>query len=117
MESLKDTLGALNKEVVEEVGYEVGDIGCAAGQHLWGRLKQSRSSTHQLPGCSSQSALIPTAQSKPKVPLAMTSDLTLPLDTVSFHILSDGSTRSSAQGAGLKAIWTTCLCKHGASML
>jgi hypothetical protein len=30
MESLKDTLGALNKEVVEEVGYEVGDIGCAA---------------------------------------------------------------------------------------
>ena len=32
MESLKDTLGALNKEVVEEVGYEVGDIGCVAVQ-------------------------------------------------------------------------------------
>ncbi len=29
MESLKDTLGALNREVVDEVGFEVGDIGCA----------------------------------------------------------------------------------------
>ena len=28
MESLKDTLGALNKEVLEGVGVEVGDIGC-----------------------------------------------------------------------------------------
>jgi len=28
MESLKDTLGALNREVVDEVGFEVGDIGC-----------------------------------------------------------------------------------------
>ena len=28
MEGLKDTLGALNKEVLEEVGYEVGDLGC-----------------------------------------------------------------------------------------
>ena len=34
MESLKDTLGALNREVVEEVGFEVGDIGCAAAQRL-----------------------------------------------------------------------------------
>lgn len=29
MEGLKDTLGALNKEVLEEVGLEVGDLGCA----------------------------------------------------------------------------------------
>ena len=32
MESLKDTLGALNREVVDEVGFEVGDIGCASLQ-------------------------------------------------------------------------------------
>ena len=30
MESLKDTLGALNQEVLVEVSLEVGDIGCAA---------------------------------------------------------------------------------------
>ena len=35
MESLKDTLGALNREVVDEVGFEVGDIGCAQVARLW----------------------------------------------------------------------------------
>ena len=49
MESLKDTLGTLNKEVLEGVGVEVGDIGCGIPYYLQSErfmIRGSRQHSH-----------------------------------------------------------------------